>query len=465
MKLTKGSVMKKDELKKIPGVDKPEIKKEIEINGEELVKYAIRQTLESERENIQNNKNASSNENLVLAVRFIVRSIAATSLKPMVNATGIILHTNLARAPLGQNVLKELESIITGYSNLEFDLEKGRRGQRNTHISQLLKFVTQAEDAIVVNNNAAAVMLCLKTFAARKEVIISRSELIEIGGSFRIPEIMRASGAKMVEVGTTNRTHLADYENAVTPRTKVILKAHKSNYFIGGFTEEVEIEELVRLAKKHDLLFIYDMGSGLLRKPIGLPLENEPDVRSSLQAGIDLVTFSGDKLLGGPQAGIIAGRKELISKLAKAPMMRTLRVGKLTIAALTAVLRYYLKDEDLLTKIPIFMMLNRDDSERSRLANLLKKELNNYDIECEITYSPAQTGGGTLPQLQLKSKAVMLISADKKFAKRIFSGLLKLDRPILGILREGNLLFDVLTVFEEDILFIAKAVNSIMRKK
>ncbi len=461
--------MENDELKKIPGVDKllnlPEIKKEIEINGIELVKYAIRQTLESERENIQKGKKASSLDKLILGIHHIIHSIADTSLKPMVNATGIILHTNLARAPLGQNVLKKLEPIAKGYSNLEFDLEKGKRGQRNTHISQLLKFVTQAEDAIVVNNNAAAVMLCLKTFAARKEVIISRSELIEIGGSFRIPEIMSASGAKMVEVGTTNRTHLADYENAITPRTKLILKAHKSNYFIGGFTEEVEIEELVKLAKKHDLLFIYDMGSGLLRKPAGLPLENEPDVRSSLQAGIDLVTFSGDKLLGGPQAGIIAGRKELISKLAKAPMMRTLRVGKLTIAALTTVLRYYLKDEDLLKKIPIFMMLNRDNSERSRLANLLKKELNSLDIECKIIDSPARTGGGTLPQLQLKSKAVMLISDNKKFAKRVFSGLLKLDRPILGILREGNLLFDVLTVFEEDIPYIAKAVNSIISKK
>ena len=461
--------MKKEELKNIPGVDKllnlPGIKKEIEINGEELVKYTIRQTLEIERTNIQNNKKSSSLEKLVLAVQCIVRSIAETSLKPMVNATGIILHTNLARAPLGQNVLIELEPIVTGYSNLEFDLEKGRRGPRNTHISQLLKFVTQAEDAIVVNNNAAAVMLCLKTFAVRKEVIISRSELIEIGGSFRIPEIMRASGVKMVEVGTTNRTHIADYENAITSRTKVILKAHKSNYFIGGFTEEVEIEELVKLAKKHNLLFIYDMGSGLLRKPAGLPLENEPDVRSSLQAGIDLVTFSGDKLLGGPQAGIITGRKELISKLAKTPMMRTLRVGKLTIAALATVLRYYLKDEDLLTKIPIFMMLNRDDSERSRLANLLKKELNNFGIECKIIDSPARTGGGTLPQLQLKSKAVMLVSADKKFAKRIFSKLLKLDRPILGILREGNLLFDMQSIFEKDIPYIAKTINSIMRKK
>lgn len=461
--------MNSKELKNIPGVDKllnlPEIKKEIEINGVELVKYAIRQTLESERENIQNNKKASSLDKLILDIRHIIQSIAATSLKPMVNATGIILHTNLARAPLGQNVLKELEPIITGYSNLEFDLDKGKRGQRNTHISRLLKFVTQAEDAIVVNNNAAAVMLCLKTFAARKEVIISRSELIEIGGSFRIPEIMRASGAKMVEVGTTNRTHLSDYENAITPRSKVILKAHKSNYFIGGFTKDVEIEELVKLAKKHDLLFIYDMGSGLLRKPAGLPLENEPDVRSSLHAGIDLVTFSGDKLLGGPQAGIIAGRKELISKLAKAPMMRALRVGKLTIAALITVLRYYLKDEDLLTKIPILMMLNRDDAERSRLANLLKKELNDFDIECKIIDSPARTGGGTLPQLQLKSKAVMLVSADKKFAKSIFSGLLKLNRPILGILREGNLLFDVQSIFEKDIPYIAKAVNSIIRKK
>ena len=244
---------------------------------------------------------------------------------------------------------------LSNYSNLEFDLKIGRRGQRNSHISELMKFVTQAEDAVVVNNNAAAVMLILKTFAEGKEVIISRGELIEIGGSFRIPEIMKASGCKMIEVGATNRTKLSDYENAITKDTALIFKAHKSNYYIDGFTEEVELSELSDLAREHELLFVYDLGSGLLRKPEGLPLEDEPDVRSSIKAGCDIVSFSGDKLLGGPQAGIIAGKSDLIQKIAKDPMMRALRVGKMTIAALSAVMRFYMKDEDLLTKVPIFL--------------------------------------------------------------------------------------------------------------
>ncbi|MCK4311858.1 MAG: L-seryl-tRNA(Sec) selenium transferase, partial [Candidatus Cloacimonetes bacterium] len=338
---------------------------------------------------------------------------------------------------------------------------------RNTHISELIKYITRAEDAIVVNNNAAAVMLVLKTFAARKEVIISRGELIEIGGSFRIPEIMKASGAKMVEVGTTNRTRLSDYEDAITDKTRMILKAHKSNYFISGFTEEVEINDLVKLAKRYDLMCVYDMGSGLLRKPEGLPIEKEPDVRSALEAGVDIVTFSGDKLLGGPQAGIITGKKEYISKLAKAPLMRTLRVGKMTIAALTAVMRCYLKDEDLLPGIPIFKMLSRDKEELQRLAKQLSNEFDKYKVKNKIIESPAQVGGGSLPQLSIDSLAVMIVppKADRKFARRVFIELLKLDKPILGILREGNLLFDVLTIFEEDFSFIAKAVNSIMSKK
>lgn len=459
------------ELKKIPGVDKllilPEIIPFVKKYGKELVTYTIRQILDEEREKILNGQSVPSNEILFLNIKNMIENIADKSLKPMINATGIVLHTNLARAPLGKYILQELEPIITGYSNLEFDLKKGKRGQRNTHISELIKYITRAEDAIVVNNNAAAVMLVLKTFAARKEVIISRGELIEIGGSFRIPDIMKASGAKMVEVGTTNRTRLSDFEDAITDKTKMILKAHKSNYFISGFTEEVEIGELVKVAKKYDLMCVYDLGSGLLRKPEGLPLEKEPDVRSALEAGVDIVTFSGDKLLGGPQAGIITGKKEYISKLAKAPLMRTLRVGKMTIAALTAVVKCYLKDEDLISKIPIFMMLNRDKKELMRLVKQLSSEFDKYKIKNKIVESPAQVGGGTLPQLSIDSLAVTIIppKTDKKFARYVFKGLLKLDQPILGILREGNLLFDVLTIFEEDIPFIVKAVNSITSKK
>ncbi|RLC51270.1 MAG: L-seryl-tRNA(Sec) selenium transferase [Candidatus Cloacimonadota bacterium] len=451
----------KEELKKIPGVDKllNESKALIAESGVDLVKFAIRESIKSERENILAGNKYSGISKITAEINSIVKSIAETSLKPMINATGVVLHTNLARAPLGDYVQQEMQKILSGYSNLEFNLSTGKRGQRNCHISELIKFVTGAEDAVVVNNNAAAVMLCLKTFSEGGEAIISRGELIEIGGSFRIPDIMEASGAKMVEVGTTNRTRLSDYENAITNETKVILKAHKSNYYIGGFTEEVDNEELVKLAKKHNLIFIYDMGSGLLRKPAGLPLQKEPDVKSTLKAGIDLVTFSGDKLLGGPQAGIIAGKKKYVSKIARDPMMRALRVGKMTYAALSAVIKCYLKDEDLLTKVPIFEMLNRDEKELKRLAQKLSDDLNKNIIENGIVTSKAQVGGGTLPDLVIDSLAVKLISNDKSFAKRTFDKLLELDRPILGILREGNLIFDVQSIFEKDIEYIAEQVS------
>ena len=350
-------------MQKIPGVDKllisEEIKELLGQYGSELVTFSIRKVLDEIRAEILAGEKVATLDDIVLQIKKVIKTIGDRSLIEVINTTGIVLHTNLGRALLGNHVLEELRPIVSNYSNLEFDLNTGRRGQRNSHISELMKFVTQAEDAVVVNNNAAAVMLILKTFAEGKEVIISRGELIEIGGSFRIPEIMEASGCKMIEVGATNRTRLSDYENAITKDTALIFKAHKSNYYIDGFTEEVKLSDLSDLAKKHELLFIYDLGSGLLRKPKGLPLENEPDVRSSLQAGCDIVSFSGDKLLGGPQAGIIAGRYGLIQKIAKAPMMRTLRVGKMTIAALSAVMRFYLKDEDLLTKVPIFEMLNQ----------------------------------------------------------------------------------------------------------
>ncbi|HPR18505.1 MAG TPA: L-seryl-tRNA(Sec) selenium transferase [Candidatus Cloacimonadota bacterium] len=454
----------KEELKKIPAVDKllnlEENKNLVGKYGDELVKFALRGAVEIERENILAGNNFTGLESILKRSQTIIKAIAEPSLKPMVNATGVVLHTNLARAPLGDWVEQQLQPILSGYSNLEFDLETGKRGQRNSHISELIKFVTGAEDAVVVNNNAAAVMLCLKTFAEGGEAIISRGELIEIGGSFRIPDIMKASGATMIEVGTTNRTRLSDYENAITDKTKIILKAHKSNYYIGGFTEEVEIDDLVKLAKKHNLIFLYDLGSGLLSKPKGLPLETEPDVRSTLKAGVDIVTFSGDKLLGGPQAGIIAGKKKYVSKIAKAPMMRALRVGKMTIAALSAVIRCYLKDEDLLTKIPVFEMLNRDEQKLQRLAEKLSEELHKTGIPNEIVDSTAFAGGGTLPHLEINSKAVKLTGIHSP--KIVFNKLLQLDRPILGILREGSLLFDVQSIFEKDINYILEAIAAVI---
>ncbi len=457
----------KEEMKKIPGVDKllnnNEIKELIDHYGVELVTFSIRKALDEIRKNILAGDKAIDLDEIISQIKIVIRSIGDKSLIEVINGTGIVLHTNLGRALLGDHILDELKPIVSNYSNLEFDLKTGHRGQRNSHISELMKFVTKAEDAVVVNNNAAAVMLILKTFAEGKEVIISRGELIEIGGSFRIPEIMKASGCKMIEVGATNRTKLSDYENAITEDTALIFKAHKSNYYIDGFTEEVELSDLSDLAKKHDLLFIYDLGSGLLRKPEGLPLEYEPDVRSSLKAGCDIVSFSGDKLLGGPQAGIIAGRSDLIREIAKDPMMRALRVGKMTIAALSAVMRFYLNDKDLLTKIPIFEMLNRKINNLEKLAERLVSELEKLNIRSTIIESKAQCGGGTLPQLKIDSLAVKIIhDGNKNFAKKLHAKLLGLDKPILGILREGDLLFDVLTVKEKEIKYIAENLNSII---
>ncbi len=455
-----------EELRKLPAVDKilqsRELQDSIEEFGRDLCKYAIQTILSEERNYIQKGNTSFSSHQRFSKIKSIIEKITRSSLKPVVNATGIILHTNLGRAPLGEKVLKELQPIIENYSNVEFDLERGRRGQRNIHISNLLQAITKAEDALVVNNNAAAVMLVLKTFGEDAEVIISRGELIEIGGSFRIPDIMRASGAKMVEVGTTNRTNLEDYQRAITSNTKIILKAHKSNYFIGGFTEETELKELAELAHKNDLLFFFDMGSGLLRKPANLPLKDEPDVFSALENGVDLVSFSGDKLLGGPQAGIICGKKRYIEKLAKAPMMRALRVGKLTISALIAVMRSYLHD-CVSQEIPLFQLLAREENELDDLSQKMAAAFKKYEIDFSVKNDKAKVGGGSLPKLELTTKVIRLEKLPAELsAKEIFFQLLKLEKPILTILREGAIHLDLKTIFEKDIEYIAEKVAKIL---
>lgn len=460
--------MEQDELRKIPAVDKllshPTLLKYKELFGIELVTYSARSVLDKERSRILDGKKSGSIEKLINEIQKFAEKIAGNSLKPVVNATGVILHTNLGRAPLSNEILNEMEPILSGYSNLEFDLDSGKRGDRTDHINELLKFITGAEDVLVVNNNAAAVYFILKTFAEKKEVIISRGELIEIGGSFRMPEIMKASGTKMIEVGATNRTRISDYENAITPKTRLIFKAHKSNYYIGGFTEEVSVEELSKLAKKYNLMLVYDVGSGLLKKPSVKKFSDEPDIRSCLKEGADLVTFSCDKLIGATQAGIIAGRKNLIKVLSKAPLMRTLRVDKFTIASLNVILKFYLKEEDLFSKSPVFRMLNRSKEELLKLAENLSNELKNYQIKSEIIESKAQCGGGALPQLELDSYAVKIIPGqeEKNFADRLFKSLLKNEKPVLGVLREGEFLLDVFTIGEEEIKTIVEAIKNNM---
>ncbi len=461
--------MDKNELRKIPGVDTlkktSEIKVLVSEFGEDLTVFSIRQVLDKVRESVLKGKKIPSEDKMLAMIRQRINNIGSQSLKSMINATGVVLHTNLGRAPLGSALTEEVAGIIEGYSNLEFDCEKGKRGHREDRITDLITFITGAEDAVVVNNNAAGVFLSLRTFSKGKEAVISRGELIEIGGSFRIPDIMKQSGAKMIEVGTTNRTRLSDYEEAITDKTAVLFKAHKSNYYIEGFSEEVEIGALAQLAHDKDLICIFDMGSGLLRKPTGLPLETEPDVHTALVSGADLVMFSGDKLLGGPQAGIIAGKKEYIHKLRKSPLMRVLRVGKMTLAALSAVIRCYLKDETLLENVPVFRMLDQKKDELQKKALKFSKLLLKENISNIIIENTARCGGGTLPRVEIPSFAVQLDLSETKISpEQLYHQLLQLDIPILGILREGTILFDVFTLTEEQLSNIAKQIKVIITK-
>lgn len=441
----------------------------IEEYGHEIVTYAIRKSISDFKNSpVLQIKEQSVLQTILDLTISNIKSLVDLKIKHVINATGIILHTNLGRAPLGKKMAGEMLSVIQGYCNIEFDLSKGDRGHRIDLVRSLIQYICKCEDVVVVNNNAAALILILSTLASGKEVIISRGELIEIGGSFRIPEIMAVSGAKMIEVGTTNRTRLADYEKAITSNTALIVKAHRSNFYLGGFTEETSLTQLAECAHKHNIPLIYDIGSGLLKKVGPIPT-SEPDVKSSLGAGADIVCFSGDKLLGGPQAGIIVGRKRLISQFSKAPLMRALRIGKLTLAALAVACRQYLDEKQLIKNVPLFAFLNRSENDVLLLAQNLLKKLKEFGIPAEIIKSKAQIGGGSLPDLHLESYAVALlppnenVKSREKFAEEWYHKLLMQEKPIVGILREGKILFDCFTLEESDLDSIANTINNLKR--
>jgi L-seryl-tRNA(Ser) seleniumtransferase len=459
---------KTESLRNIPSIDAVlkhfAVAAKMDESGRAIALYAARRCVDSVRKGLAAGKPAPTVDAVAGMVVSAVESIRAGSLRPIINATGIVLHTNLGRAVLGKKVLEDIAPVVLGYSTIEFNCAQAARGSRHDHIAGLLKYLTHAENVLVVNNNAAAIVLALTTFARKKEVIVSRGELIEIGGEFRIPEIMAVSGARMVEVGATNRTRITDYEKAITERTAVLFKAHKSNFSMNGFVEEATVRELSGLARKHGLLVVHDIGSGLIRKPEGLPLDNEPDVASSIENGADLVLFSADKLLGGPQAGIIAGRNDLIARLTKAPLMRAFRVGKLTLAALVSACRQYLDDKQLVAGNPTFFMLSRSPEDLRKSAETLRDALAHKSIKADVMGNQGQCGGGTLPDVNLPGFAVRLqFPGTKKtrqsgMAEEVFKRLLAQGRPILGILREGALLFDLRTVDDQDVPFIADSI-------
>lgn len=394
-------------------------------------------------------------ENLI---KEVFKEYEKPSLRKVINATGIVIHTNLGRAPLSKRVIEEIIKVAKYYSNLEFDLKEGKRGSRYIHVEEILKEITEAESALVVNNNAGAVLISLNTLAYRKEVIVSRGELVEIGGSFRIPEVMKWAGCILKEVGTTNKTHLFDYENAITENTALLLKVHKSNFEITGFTKEVSVEELVKLGKKVGLPVMKDLGSGCFIDFSKYGLKKEPTVQEVLKAGVDIVTFSGDKLLGGPQAGIILGKKEFIEKIKKNPLNRALRIDKLTLAGLEATLRLY-RDEILaIEHIPILKMILISKEELKKKARYLYrklKELKLKDFEFKIIETISKTGGGALPTLDLTSYA---IAVNSRFSPQtIQKALRENEPPIITRIEENKLLIDVRCLFEEDYKEIIRA--------
>jgi L-seryl-tRNA(Ser) seleniumtransferase len=401
----------------------------------------------------------ASVEELITA---LVEKILSRSLQPVINATGVILHTNLGRAPLPETVVDEFRRTATQYSNLEYDLEAGARGKRDVHTAELLTRLTGAEAAIVVNNCAAAVFVTLAALARGGEVIVSRGELIEIGDGFRIPEIMEQSGAILREIGTTNRTHLADYENAINEKTRVLLRVHPSNFKVTGFTDKPSLEELVALSQRSSLPLVEDLGSGCLvdLSEYGV---SEPTVKQSVEAGVSLVMFSGDKLLGGPQAGIIAGKKELIARVRHYPLFRALRVDKLTIAALEATLGAYLRaawDE-----IPTMRMIRMTPRELKRRAENfireLRPELPQDEVEIEVADGASLAGGGSTPSQSLPTKVIRIASA-RYSATKLEQRLRRAPAGVSVIARveDDRLILDLRTVFPEQEPLLIKTLSS-----
>ena len=424
----------------------------IAAHGRPLVRFAVQRVLEEERRRAATNTSHAR----WARVEATIQGLRRSRLRPVVNATGVILHTNLGRAPLAAAAADATAGIAGRYSTLEFDPLTGRRGRRHDLLGELLRYLTGAEATAVVNNCAAAVLLMLTALAKGKEVIVARGELVEIGGGFRMPEVMRLSGARMVEVGTTNRTRAEDYAAAVTPKTVAIMKVHASNFQVVGFTESVELKPLAAIARQHQLLLLHDLGSGALLDTTAFGLAAEPRIQDSLLAGVDLVASSADKLLGGPQAGLLFGRADLVERVMKHPLARAVRVDKLTIAALAATLDLYLTQS--FGDVPIWTMLSTSlESVRSR-AQAWQSRLAELGVAVEVAAAESTVGGGSLPGERLPT-TVVVITPRQGGATDLLRRLREHEPPVIGRIVEERVLLDPRTVLpdEDDVVVDAVA--------
>jgi len=459
-------------LRKIPSVDeilsREEILDLLRIHPRAVVVEAIRKGLGRLREEILSRDNLSGSEETLLSFENIfplfqkeIDSQVRPRLRRVINATGIVIHTNLGRAPLHPLALKQIVEVAKAYSNLEYDLALGERGDRYSHAEEILCRLSGAESALVVNNNAGAVLLCLNTLSEGREVVISRGELVEIGGAFRIPDVMKRSGALLKEVGTTNRTHLKDYQRAIGPQTALLLKVHTSNFRVMGFTSEVSLAELVQMGREQHLLVMEDLGSGCFIDLTQYGMEKEPMVQEAIETGVDVVTVSGDKLLGGPQAGIILGKKDILDSIKVNPLMRALRIDKLTLAALEATLLLYLEEKRAMEEIPTLRMLGLDMRKLKRRGRRLLKHLQEKvkkGVQFTLKEDVSRVGGGSLPLQELPTIVLSLKSSDRS-VNSLEQGLRKADPPIISRISKDELILDMRTVFDEEIPLLVSGIE------
>lgn len=456
--------MKNEILRSLPRVDnlleKDEIKKIIDIYGKENVKIALRSSLDTVRENVKKGiiEHSIEETDIIEDTKKKLEIKYRDHLKNIINGTGVIIHTNLGRAILSKEALEKIIKISSTYSNLEFNLEEGKRGSRYSHIEELLKELTGAESALVVNNNAAAVLLVLNEITKGKEVVVSRGELIEIGGSFRIPSVMEMAGTSLKEIGTTNRTHLRDYEEAIdSEKTGALIKIHSSNFKIIGYTKEVTSKELASLGVKYSIPTIEDLGSGAIIDLGKFGIE-EKTVKSVIKDGIDIVTFSGDKLLGGPQAGIIVGKKKYIDKIKKNQLLRALRVDKFTLAALEETLKIYLCEEKAYSSIPVLNMISLDkDMLKINLSSIVDELNSIQNMKCTIELVEDYVGGGTLPTYKLEGYGIAIQLQNSKISN-LEKYLRSYNPPIIGRIKDEKFIIHGRTLQKNELKIIKEAI-------